>query len=181
MDVTGRDLDVFQETVRLFHYYTDEAVRCQKADAYLGGCVFLASALEAALLIMVQCYHDEVREVVQRRRTRALARPPSEWGLSQLLTVARELNWLPSTRTPGQRPCRKNPRSSDHITENAWIGDYVEVVRFIRNLIHPSIYLRQYCGEPVTDRMLDLSFKILDQACSHLRYTLCQSLAEIKT
>jgi hypothetical protein len=144
--------------VSLFAFYRDEAERCKAGGAYLASCVLLASALEAALLAMVECFSQEVAAFANRSSARELSRPRSEWGLSQLLLVARNLGWLPSNRR-GKRQVE---------TGAAQVGDYVEVVRVIRNLIHPAIYLREYPGEAITEKHLDISYKVLEVACECL-------------
>ena len=151
-----------KKTLELFNLYVDEAQKCRHAGAPLAGSVLLASAMEAALLAMVQCFPDDVGRVVARYRSKELSRPASEWGLSQLLLIARSLDWLPSAGSPEDR---LDPRK-------AGIGDYVEVIRAIRNLVHPSIYLRECPDKSINERHLDLSFRVLEEACDHLSRTL---------
>jgi len=151
-------VDRLARTLELFHLYEDEAQRCRDAGACLAGCVLLASAMEAALLAMTQCFPTEVARVVGQHRSKELSRPPSEWSLSQLQLVARSLNWLPSADT---LEGRLNPQRAE-------IGDYVEVIRAIRNLIHPSIYLRECPDKTIGQEHLDLSFQVLLAACSRL-------------
>ncbi len=146
------------ETIALFTFYRDEAERCRESGAYLAGCVLLASALEAALLAMAECFSEEVARFARESRAKELSRPRREWGLSQLLLVARNLGWLPSS---GLDPGSTEPRE-------AKVGDYVEVVRVIRNLIHPAIYLREYPNEAITERHLGISYKVLEIACECL-------------
>ncbi len=145
-------------TLDLFYLYQGEARKCKDAGACLAGCVLLASAMEAALLAMAQCFPADVRRVVDRHKSKELSRPSSEWGLSQLQLVARSLSWLPSASSARDR---LDP-------DKAEIGDYVEVVRAIRNLIHPSIYLRECPDKTINERHLDLSFQVLEAACSRL-------------
>lgn len=145
-------------TLRLFEMYRDEARRCREAGACLAGCVLLASAMEAALLAMVQCFPTDIEQLVNGCNRKELSRPPSEWGLSQLLYVARNLGWLPSA---ARLEDRFDP-------DKAAIGDYVEIVRAMRNLVHPCIYLRECPDRTISARHLDLSFRVLDAACSHL-------------
>jgi hypothetical protein len=44
------------EILRLARFYLNEAKRCEKAKAYLAGCVMLGAALEASLILMVGMY-----------------------------------------------------------------------------------------------------------------------------
>ena len=142
----------------LFAFYRDELSGARLEARIWQLRPFLASALEAALLAMVECFSQEVAAFANRSSARELSRPRSEWGLSQLLLVARNLGWLPSNRR-GKRQVE---------TGAAQVGDYVEVVRVIRNLIHPAIYLREYPGEAITEKHLDISYKVLEVACECL-------------
>ncbi|HHY45431.1 MAG TPA: hypothetical protein GX512_06965 [Firmicutes bacterium] len=146
------------EIIALFTFYRDEAERCRESGAYLASCVLLASALEAALLAMAECFAREVSEFTRRSRAKELSRPRKEWGLSQLLLIARNLDWLPSSH-------REIESLDPH---DAKVGDYIEVVRVIRNLIHPGIYLREYPGEAITEKHLDISYRVLEIACECL-------------
>lgn len=146
------------EVITVFEFYRDEAAKCAEAEACLGGCVFLASALEASLLAMTRCFPEEVAHFVESTSTRGLSRPPKDWGLSQLLLVARGLGWLPNSEN---EDARLDPTK-------AKVGDLVDVVRVVRNLIHPAIYLREYPGEQLDWKALEVSFRILDASCSCL-------------
>jgi hypothetical protein len=154
-----------QRTLDLFALYRDEAGKCKESGAALAGCVLLGSALEAALLAMAQCFPHDVQRVVALHKSKELARPATEWSLSQLLLLAHELLWLPTAESPQDR---LDP-------EKAQIGDYAEVIRTIRNLLHPSIYLRECPDKAITDRHLQFSFDVLDEACSRLASTLPKS------
>jgi hypothetical protein len=151
-------LDSLGRTLGFFGLYREEARRCGEAGAHLAGCVLLGSALEAALLAMAQCCADEVARLIERKKSKELSRPPSEWSLSQLLLLARDLGWLPSA---GVRKDLLNPKI-------AQVGDYAEVVRAIRNLLHPSIYLRECPEKAINEKHLQFSFEVLDSACSCL-------------
>ncbi len=147
-----------KRTLKAFEMYRDEAAKCVESGAYLAGCVLLASALEAALMAMTQCFRQDVLELVRASGAREFSRPMKDWGLSQFLLVSRKLGWLPASRDTGV----------DTGPERVQVGDLVEVVRVVRNLVHPGIYLREYSGEPVTMRELTVSLTILDMACSCL-------------
>ncbi len=146
--------------------YRDEAAKCAGAGACLAGCVLLASALEAALMAMTQCCWGDVADYISRSHAREFSRPLRDWGLSQFLLVAKDLGWLPANQDPNARldPSRTK------------VGDLVDVVRMVRNLVHPAIYLREYPGEKVTGKELAVSFQILDIACSCLSERLEKSL-----
>jgi len=165
-----RALEALGKTLELFNLYRDEARKCGDAGAPLAGCVLLGSALEAALLAMVQCFPADVRRVTKHRGSKELSRPVSEWSLSQLLLLARDLGWLPSAVTPDDR---LDPGK-------AQIGDYAEVVRAIRNLLHPSVYLRECPDKDINERHLRFSFEVLDAACSCLSDALSRAAKSIK-
>jgi len=48
-----------RELWRLSRVYWQEALRCERAKAYLAGCVTLGSALETLLILMINCFSDE--------------------------------------------------------------------------------------------------------------------------
>ncbi len=146
------------EVLTVFEFYRDEAAKCAEAEACLAGCVLLASALEASLLAMTRCFPEEVQSFIASSNAREFSRPPKDWGLSQLLLVARGLGWLPNSRD----------ERAKYDPNKAQVGDLVDVVRMVRNLIHPAIYMREYPGEPLSWKALEVSFGILDASCSCL-------------
>ncbi len=162
-------LQKLSKTLELFELYRSEARKCRSAGAYLSGCVLLASALEAALLAMAQCFPQDVDRVARAYKAKQFSRPASEWSLSQLLTLAKKLNWLPSA---GRAEDRLDP-------QKAGIGDLVEVMRAIRNLLHPSIYLRECPDKAINQKHLEFSFQVLDAACSSLAGTLRRAGQEV--
>lgn len=147
----------------LFAYYRDEADRCREGGAYLASCVLLASALEAALVATCRCFPEEVDRFVKGRPGKELSRPQSEWGLAQLLLVATNLGWIPRS---GERRDKLDPRS-------ALPGDLIDLVRVLRNLIHPGIYRKEYPDErparAITRRHLLISRDLLSVACECLQ------------
>lgn len=58
----------------------------------------------------------------------------------------------------------------------AQIGDYGEVIRQIRNLVHPARYASDFSRKRITERYLDSSFEILDIAQDYLMNKIGQSL-----
>ncbi len=72
-----------RELYRLSRFYRKEAQRCEKAGAYLAGCVMLGSALETLLMLMVNCYAEEAMATgcVPKRNPRPLV----DWTLGPLL------------------------------------------------------------------------------------------------
>lgn len=151
-------LEDITQALETFEMYRDEAAKCAGAGANLAGCALLASALEAALMAMTKCCWPDVAGYIKKTRAKEFSRPIGEWGLSQFLLVARDLQWLPANQ---DRNDKLDPTKIK-------VGDLVEIVRMVRNFIHPAIYLREYCGEKVTGKELAVSFQILDIACSYL-------------
>jgi hypothetical protein len=139
------------EVHRLSRFYWKEALRCEKSKAHLAGSVMLGSALEALLMLMVNGYADEVEatNVVPTRSGKPI--PLVDWDLSQLLKVAKAAGWLPSGLHI----------NDDWNVRKAKIGDYAEVSRKVRNLIHPGRYLKDHSPSRVTARYLQRQFEIV--------------------
>lgn len=155
---TGDPVEKLARTLGLFEFYQQEARKCGDGGAYLAGGVLLASALEAALLAMAQCFPQDVKRAVRASGSKEMARPPEDLGLSQLLDIARRLDWLPSAGEP----------AANIDPSKAQVGDYVEVIRALRNLVHPSVCLKEFDSVDVRPEHLDLLFRVLDAACDCL-------------
>jgi hypothetical protein len=84
----------------------------------------------------------------------------------ELLAVARELNWLPAGLS----------LEAEWNSAHAEIGDYVEVVRQIRNLIHPVRYANDFSRIRVTKKYLEACFEIVDSATDYLYLPVNESL-----
>jgi hypothetical protein len=54
-----------KELWRVSRFYWQEALRCARVKAYLAGCVTLGSALETLLILMINCFSDEVERTGQ--------------------------------------------------------------------------------------------------------------------
>ena len=121
---------VFNETLRLALQYRREAEKCQNAKAFLAGCIMMGAAFEAMLLSFANCYPAEALTSSAAPRRKGKIKPLTEWSLADLLAVAKERTWLPSVLSTSQ----------DWDGAKAQIGDYGEVVREIRNLVHPARY-----------------------------------------
>jgi hypothetical protein len=59
-------------------------------------------------------------------------------------------NWLPSGLTSG----------ADRDRRKAKVGDYAEVVRIVRNLVHPARYVEDHYRSRVTAKILRRQFEI---------------------
>jgi hypothetical protein len=153
----------FNQLQHTISTYRRETAKCRKAGAYLAGCVMAAASLEALLLGMVQCFPEEALSAPSCPKRRTGPKKLRQWGLSELLAVARELTWLPAELT----------RQDEFDTNRAAIGDYTEVVRQIRNLVHPVRYLEEMPQKRFTKKYLEMTENIIAVASEHL----CDRLA----
>ena len=150
LTITALSDDEERELYRLSRFYWKEALRCEEAKAYLAGIVMLGSALETLLILMVDIYADEVLATGQAPMRRGAVKPLLEWSLADLLRVAKAANWLPS----------RLGLEDDWEGRRAKIGDYAEVARMVRNLVHPARYVADYRGRRVTAKYLQRQFEV---------------------
>lgn len=143
--------DEEKEFQRLSRYYWKEAVRCEEAKAYLAGCVMLGSALETLLVLMVNCFPEEAAATGQLPTRNRKAKPLPDWSLSELLGVGKAACWLPAGLTLGEGWNRRKAR----------IGDHAELVRVVRNLIHPARYRKDHFRSRVTRKYLQQQFEVV--------------------
>lgn len=156
--------DRFEFLVGLLGRYEQEAEKSAGAGAYLAGCVMLGSALEGYLLAMTECFREEVeRSTSVPRDKHGKLISPYRWDLWQLLDVARELGWLPATL-----PVNEDMEFEEAL-EKGDIGDFVEVVREIRNLVHPGKHVRTYPGITVAEEHFQDCYTLVAHAVVHLR------------
>lgn len=164
-----------KEIYRLQKFYWKEALRCENAELYLSGCVMIGSALEAILISMVNCYHEEAEATHKIPKTsKGKVKPLLDWTLAELLKVAKAAKWLPSGLE----------------LEDGWnykkakIGDYAEVVRMVRNLLHPAKYLKEHSRGKITKKYLERQFEIAlgcrDWLAYHNNKSLLRHLEEEK-
>jgi len=140
-----------KELYRLQRLYWREALRCKQAKAYLAGCVMLGSALETLLILMINCYPDEADRTGTVPTFKGKPKPLRKWNFIELLRVAKAANWLPSQLD-----------LNDHWnTRKAQIGDYAEVVRMVRNLVHPGSYAAEHYRGRVTAKYLRRQFEVV--------------------
>ena len=151
MALTTLDDDEEKELLRLSSFYWREAKRCEKAKAYLAGCVMLGSALEALLILMVNIFDDEAERTGKIPLRKGKPKPLLEWDLADLLKVAKAAQWLPATLD-----------LNDYWNERkARVGDYAEVVRQLRNLAHPARYCGDLFGKRFTAKYLHGQFRFM--------------------
>ena len=121
----------YNEVLRLARAYQREAHRCRDSEAYLAGCIMMGAALEASLLAFVNCYPDEALRSTIAPTKGGIIKPLAHWSFAELLAVAKERGWLPSGLSLGE----------EWNDKKAQIGDWSEVLRQIRNLIHPARHM----------------------------------------
>jgi hypothetical protein len=156
----------FKKLLRLCRLYRREAEKCMEARSYLAGCVMVGAALEADLILMCDCYSDEIPVGLIPKGRNGKCKHLSDWSLFQLLRVARECNWLPSGLTLGDRWNQKK----------AEVGDYAVVVKETRNLVHAGRYIKDFPKSRLTKRRMEMCFEILEAASDHLLAKLHTSL-----
>lgn len=171
--------DRFESLLKLIKRYEQEAKTSAGAGAYLAGCVMLGSALEAGLLAMVECFRDEVKQTNSAPRDKhGKLKPSSRWKLSELLDVARELDWLPAKLSANANITLEEALSKGEI------GDFVEVVREIRNLVHPTKYVREYPDTTIKKEHFKDCYNIVritfDHLFEHLTSTLEKEVKSIQ-
>jgi len=109
---------------------------------------------------MVTCFPSTARRTatwksVSKRRKNVL-----HWNLGELIALANEAGWLPAKY-------RENPGASWNTVRAAGLmGDFVQVVRETRNLIHPGKYLRTYPSLVVKEANYRDCYEILKAARS---------------
>jgi len=160
--------DVFNEVIRLANQYRREAEKCQEAKAYLAGCVMIGAAFEAVLLSFANCYPEEASKATTAPRRKGAVRPVLDWSLANLLAVAKECDWLPSGLS----------KEEEWDEAKAQIGDYGEVIKDIRNLVHPARYAIDWSRKRVTKKYLETAFEIIDVAFDHLEYKINETLRD---
>jgi hypothetical protein len=158
MITIGLSEEVHTETLRLAGLYRREAKRCRDIKAHFAGCIMLGAALEATLLVFADCYPEEIPTSKAAPRKKNAIKPLADWTLAELLAVAKDLDWLPSGLSLDE----------DWKHSKAKIGDYAEVVRQIRNLVHPARYAEDFHRKRITKRYFELLFDTINVATDYL-------------
>jgi len=132
--------------------YDEEASNCKKNGQILAGCVMYAARMEATILAMALVHENEViaSETYRRKSERDLR----QWGLKSLLDLSRELNWIPSSLAVGVI-ARKSDIEPDEALKRGDIGYFADVVREVRDMVHPGRYLRLWSGVPLTNEFVE--------------------------
>ena len=126
--------------------------------------------MEALLLSSANCFPEIVTLAKSAPKRNGKVRPLREWSFFNLLRVAEELSWLPSVLS----------EKDDWNDAKAEIGDYVDVVRQIRNLVHPARYAGDFTGKKVTKKYYEACFRIVEAASDHLLEIIKASLKIMK-
>ncbi len=130
----------YQELLRLCGLYRREAKGCMEGKSYLAGCVMIGAALEADLIATCHCFSDKIPSELIPRKKNSKPKHLLKWSLFELLRVARECGWLPSGLSLDEE--------WNH--QKAHVGDYAQVVREIRNLIHANRYIIDFPQDRVS-------------------------------
>jgi hypothetical protein len=158
MSIMAKDFELTaeeqDEIMRLATHYKRGREVLQRR--HIAGCVLLA-AMEALLLSTANCFQG-VMSAKYAAKSRGKVKRLDKWGLADLLKVADELDWLPAGLSP----------SGDWSNAKAKIGDYVDIVRRIRNFIHPIRYAGDFGRRRITKKYYESCFNILDAAADRL-------------
>lgn len=150
--------------------YRNEAEKCFSVKAYLSGCILIGAAFEALLLSTINSFPELVLNAKNTPKNDGKIKKLERWSLGELITVAKEIGWLPS----------------DLYSEEKWkiVGinteDYFEVVQRIRNLIHPARYTKEFGRKRITKKHLIICFNIVNNAANFLYQSLRINLGILK-
>ena len=128
----------------------------------------IGSAFEALLLSFVDCHPEESCKSPRAPKKGKTIKPFRNWALAELLAVVKERGWLPSNLS----------LKEDWDEAKAQLGDYGEVIRQMRNLVHPARFIEDFPGKRVTKRYVEAMFEILHAAIDHLLDELEPDLAK---
>lgn len=159
----------YNEVLRLSRAYYREACKCMDNKAYLAGCIMMGAALEASLLAFANCYSDEAICSKSARTKKGSIKPLVDWSLGRLLAVAKEQDWLHSGLS----------LDAEWDNKKAQIGDWAEVLRQIRNLVHPAKHMHDLPRKRITKRYLEMSFDMFETATDYLLNKIEESLRAV--
>jgi hypothetical protein len=164
VELTG---DEEAELRRLIRVYRREADRCAAAGAFLAACVMHGSVLETMLILTINAFSEEAlaTSAVPKKRGGA-PKPVLSWTITELLAVAKEAKWLPA----GLK------LDDDWSFRKARLGDYAEVVRMVRNLVHPRRYLEDHRGRRVAKKHWGLANDVVSASFDAMLQKLYASL-----
>jgi hypothetical protein len=145
--------DIEDELHRLLGVYRRQANKCMAAGACLAASVMVGSALETALLLMVPAFPDEAEATgcIPREKNGTI-RPLLSWTLFDLLAVAEAAGWLSTGPDGIGVKLRRRPP----------LGRSADIVRRVRNLVHPARFARDHLGRGITKRSAQRTMATLD-------------------
>jgi len=159
MDNIGLSAEEEKEIWRVAALYKREAKKCSNVKAYLAGCVLIGATIEALLLLWANCHKEIVTSAKSAPKRKREVRPLREWSFFNLLRATEKLNLLPSGLS----------KKDEWNDAKAKIGDYVELVRQIRNLIHPARFITAgFKGKKVRKEYYEACYRILETASDYL-------------
>ena len=146
------------ELLRTIDRYDHETDLCAENGAWLAGCLLAASQLEAVLLATASTYAEEVFSYLSHPGSRRRPKSLIELNLRELLNIAAELGWLPSHLL-------EHEGDDGHIARP---GYYADMVRRVRNCIHPGRVIRYRQGGWFDEADLARCYRILEDVIDHL-------------
>jgi hypothetical protein len=147
--MSDSDFDMLQKLLNRYH---EESEKCRVAGAPLAGSIMQAALMEAGLLSMAYCCDAETRATKTFREAKEA--DLRKWSLKQLLDLANELNWLPSNLPLGVTAYRSGV-DPDQALRQGDVVYYADVVREIRDMIHPGRHIRLWSGVKITKKYLE--------------------------
>ena len=122
-------------------------------------------ALEASLILMISTEKDAVLAICEPFKKHILS-----LTLSDLIKVAKDMGWLPYRL---DRDCK-----GKWDEKQAHIGDHAEILRMIRNLIHPGNYIKKYKNKRITKKYSERASLTMQFIHEWLYHHLASSIVE---
>lgn len=104
-------------------------------------------------MLMVNVCPEEAERTGKVPRHKKEIKVLRHWKYQELLRVAKAAGWLPSALDVDK---------DEWNTRRALIGDYAEVVRMVRNLVHPARFMADQPGGRPTHNRLQWQFRVVD-------------------
>ena len=127
-----------------------------------------AAVMETMLILIVNIYPDEAVATNKAPSYHGTVKPLLRWSLAELLAVAKAADWLPSGLN----------LSDEWDNRKAKVGDYAEVTRQLRNLLHPARYMEDHYKKRITVKQAQLVFDTMDAINNYLGGKCVRSLGE---
>ena len=142
-----------------------EAAQCADEGLYRPACVMLGAALEGVLLATVIAKEPVLRETGRWPRQR---KPPLDWTLSGLVDIAFDAGWIPSSF-----------RGQQLTLEDGDLGNAVEWLAWLRNLVHPGAFVRELAPEvEISDAAFANGFGVIEEVFNRLAEVLNDGMPE---